>query len=401
MNHIRKRGRRYEVRMLIDGKPFNDKFSDLEHAKLFVRKTQLDHDLGRLDMSPKGPEMTMEAAGKVWLPEAQLRLAPNTVNGYRCRWEAFIVPELGTRAVKSVTTGDIQRFLSQRLGAGVQPVTVDHDRIALCSFFSWAVRAGIVNESPMRRVEKLRFAPLRPRRALTDEEALKCAEVLEPPSRLAFILAVFTGMRASELCRLRWEDVDLEQGRLTVRNVGREHTKTYEGRVVPIHPAVDSQLRAAPRKGAYVLPGRKRPQRLRDLRGIIGQAVKLSGVRPFRWHDLRHTFATWLRRAGVSLEDIAYLLGHSDLRSTLIYAREDLGQLTKAVQRLLVGPPAPGPAAGPGVPANQLVPPEQPEKPTAEPTAEAVPVRARAPSPRPRRRRRRPGRARARVIAAR
>lgn len=346
MKNIRENGPGWEVRKKIRGVLYREQFASLEHAKLWLRKLELDRDLGKLGLPRTGAKMTVASAGEMYLEEITLRYAEATVEAYRYRWAAFVVPELGDRRLCDITTADLEAFLSKRLAAGVTPNTVDHDRVLLCSFFSWCARLDYLPSSPAARVKRLAFSPLRERRALTPAEVQALAAALEPESRLALLFAVYSGLRASEMCRVRWEDVDFERRRMTIRSIAKDHTKTHRPRVVPIHQVLLEELRRAPRPSKYVVPGARGGRHTRDLRGIIEHGCAKTGIAPFRWHDLRHTFATWLRRAKTPLADVAALLGHSDLRSTQIYAHEDLDDLTAFVDKL------PG-AADPADPGEQ------------------------------------------------
>ncbi|MBI4870301.1 MAG: tyrosine-type recombinase/integrase [Candidatus Riflebacteria bacterium] len=125
---------------------------------------------------------------------------------------------------------------------------------------------------------------------------------------------------------------------LTVWSLGKKHTKTHESREIPLHPLLVEELKAAVRRGPRVVGSVN--GHTRDFRGIIERCIEKTKIPHFRWHDLRHSFATNLRRAGVSLEDIAVLLGHKDIHTTLIYAHSDLTSLARCVERLAGPPPS-------------------------------------------------------------
>lgn len=333
-SHIRFNKGAYDVRMMVNGRMHYQRFKHLEYAQIAVKRLEIAKDLGKLGEDPPESSMRLEAAGELWLDTMATRLAETTLASYTYRWNANIVPILGSQRLKFIKPADVEDLITRRVKEGATPNDADHDRMMLSSFFTWAAERELVRQNPCKRVKKLRFAPTRGRRALSDDEVLRVTEALAPVSRLTFLLAVYTGMRASELRRLSWDDVDLERHRVHVVSRGRLHTKNYQGRHVPLHPKLEAELVRAPRRGRKVVGSFKGLEHGADFRGIIEQAVAATKIPPFRWHDLRHTMGTRLRRAGVSLEDIAAILGHKDLKSTLIYAHENDDDLAAGVARL-------------------------------------------------------------------
>lgn len=332
--NIRRQGNSWQVRRQFDGQEYKASFGSRELAELQLRKWEVDHELGKLGAEPPPCADPVETVGRAWFDDIELRLAETTVDSYRCRWGANILPRLGRRQLGTLRSADVDELLERRLREGATPNDVDHDRMMLSSFFTWCVGRELLQVNPARKVKKLRYAPTRDRRALTPDEVTRLAGVLRPASRLALLTAVYTGVRKSELLRMQWADVDLVAGVVRVRSRGREHTKSYEPRIVAIHPTLRAELERAPRIGGYLVTGAGGDAHKRDVRGILEQACSLTGVPLCRWHDLRHTCGTWLRAAGVPLEDIAAILGHSSITSTLIYAHADGQLLAGAVARL-------------------------------------------------------------------
>ena len=144
----------------------------------------------------------------------------------------------------------------------------------------------------------------------------------EKPDHLTpiVLLALNTGLRRGEIFNLRWTDVDLVGAQLTVRGEG---AKSGQTRHVPLNA---KPLTVAARRGrrltsadGYVFPGRADSDdgRLDDVKKAWLPIVKAAKLTAFRFHDLRHTFASKLVMAGVDLNTVRELLGHSDLKMTL------------------------------------------------------------------------------------
>lgn len=122
-------------------------------------------------------------------------------------------------------------------------------------------------------------------------------------------VALETGLRKAELLGLTWDRVDLSRGVLRL-----EVTKSGRRREVPMRQAVYDLLAAlpGPREGR-LWPARK-------IRTAFESAVTAAGLEDFRFHDCRHHFASWFMMRGGSLQALKELLGHQDIKTTLIYA---------------------------------------------------------------------------------
>jgi integrase len=142
------------------------------------------------------------------------------------------------------------------------------------------------------------------------------------------ILAVNTGLRKSEALHLRWRDVRDEE--VIVYGKGGKR------RVVPLNAAARAAIEhyIIPHSGVFVfnLPNRDQP-------GILHRTVKrirtLSGVPGFHWHRFRHTFTTSLLGAGVDIQTIAELLGHSRISTALLYSHSSPDRKRRAVDMLM------------------------------------------------------------------
>jgi integrase len=140
-------------------------------------------------------------------------------------------------------------------------------------------------------------------------------------------LALNTGMRKGELLGLEWARVDFVNGLIYLEAM---HTKANRRRAIPINgPArLALQTRQAVAGGPLVFGG------IQDVKRSFGHACQLAGIKDFRFHDLRHTFASWLVQAGVSLTEVRDLLGHASIEMTERYAHLAPDRLRGAVAML-------------------------------------------------------------------
>lgn len=169
-----------------------------------------------------------------------------------------------------------------------------------------------LEDNAMRKVRK----PTEPRgrvRFLSDDERERllsaCRESDNPYLYPAIVLALSTGMRKGELMGLAWADVDMPGGRITLHE-----TKNGERRVVPLVGHALEAVRAIPRHidTRLLFPGRN-PRKPMDLRAPWEAALKRAGISDFRWHDLRHSCASYLAMTGATPGEIAEALGHKSL----------------------------------------------------------------------------------------
>ncbi|WP_246283187.1 tyrosine-type recombinase/integrase [Marinifaba aquimaris] len=156
------------------------------------------------------------------------------------------------------------------------------------------------------------------------------ADYLEP----LIVLAMNTGMRRGELLNLKWEHVDLTQKYLTVV---AGNAKSGKGRHIPLNNEAFTTLQSwAEDFGAigYVFKG-KEDAPLTDISKAWQNLLKNTEISDFRFHDLRHHFASKLVMAGADLNTVRELMGHSDLKMTLRYAH--LAPEHKAMAVNLIG----------------------------------------------------------------
>ncbi len=166
-------------------------------------------------------------------------------------------------------------------------------------------------------------------RALPDLAARFFSDYLRP----MVLLTVNTGLRRGEVLHLKWSDVDLLQRKVIIRG---DNAKSGKTRYVPLNDeAVSTLQRWQPSAEAtgWVFPARD-GGRLTSIKTSWKRVLKNAAIADFRWHDLRHHFASRLVMKGVDLNTVRELLGHSDLAMTLRYAHLSPEHKADAVARL-------------------------------------------------------------------
>ena len=238
----------------------------------------------------------------------------------------------------------------------VSASTVKRDISSLGSVFKWAAKKRIITMTPMREVAKPQVDDKR-ERYLTDDELHRLLDACDQSESaelgLAVRLALFTGMRQADVMGLQWGRVNLgdlpttytdDLGRMftlpprhclvTVTKNGSPHLAPLEGVALESLKAWRLQCRSFD-PNRLVFPGRHNSYQPLDLRTPWKTALKRAGIEGFRWHDLRHSFASMMLKTGASHIELAKLTGHKDLRSLMRYthiAPEHSGELVAKMQ---------------------------------------------------------------------
>jgi integrase len=202
------------------------------------------------------------------------------------------------------------------------PATVNRYLAALSHLFTIAIKEwGWLENNPILRVTKMK-EPRGRVRFLSEEERHRLLEACQksdsPWLYLIVVLALSTGARRMEILGLRWEDVDLNRGIITLHE-----TKNGERRILPItgHALALLKEHAKVRllNTDLVFPGKNLKNSV-DVRTPWETVLKRAGITDFRFHDLRHSAASYLAMNGASMAEIAEVLGHKTLQMVKRYA---------------------------------------------------------------------------------
>ena len=193
-----------------------------------------------------------------------------------------------------------------------------------------------MDDNPALKITK----PREPRgrvRFLSDDERERllrvCSEHRNPMMHPIVVLALSTGMRQGEILGLRWGDVDLERGRIVLHE-----TKNGERRLVPlVGPAKEALAMyrgegAKPR--ALLFPSTTNDDKPIEIRKAWGTCMTRAQIEDFRFHDLRHSAASYLAMSGASLAEIAEVLGHKTLQMVKRYAHLSEAHTASVVERM-------------------------------------------------------------------
>ena len=240
-----------------------------------------------------------------------------------------------------VTIKQIELLRSQWIASGRKPSTTNRNITRLRGLFSRALEWGFLEEHPLSKLKQMKVDRKGRVRYLTPEEEKALREALDKRNEISkdhlkplVILSLNTGMRRGEVFNLKWSDIDLRNKVLTVEG---DTAKSGQTRHIPLNKEALSTLKNWKTKNnneyGYVFPS-KAGGRLDNVKKSWTNLLTQAKIGNFRWHDLRHTFASKLAIKGVPLNTSRELLGHSDLAMTLRYSHLAPDIKAKAVDLL-------------------------------------------------------------------
>lgn len=239
------------------------------------------------------------------------------------------------KPIRFIDANDIRRCLSDMMERGCSPVTVNNTRRVLSTFFQWLENEDVIRKSPVKRTKALK-EERGDKKPFSDEDVAKmrraCTDVRD---RAIFEMLLSSGMRVSELCGLNRADVDVHERECEVLGKGSKRRTCYFSAEAELY--LTEYLGARTDDGEALFVARnQRGARLgksavEKMMRELGRRVGVPNVHP---HRFRRTFATNKLKRGMRLEEIQQLLGHSNMDTTLIYAKVDHELLKVNARRL-------------------------------------------------------------------
>jgi integrase len=262
-----------------------------------------------------------------------------------------------------------EKWKSDRLKSGTRATTVNRDLGALKAALTRAVDWGHLEDHPLRKVKPAPVKDSGVTRWLSEsEETALRATLLAREDRIRrerasanawrrergyaeypelagyevadhlrpmVLVSLNTGLRRGELFGLEWSDINWENTVITVRGTT---SKSKKSRHVPMNDEVVAMFQAwqklTDRKDGLIFPGSEGDE-MDNVKRSWSAVLKIAKIEKFRWHDMRHHFASRLVMAGVDLNTVRELLGHADLKMTLRYAHLAPEHKAAAVAKLL------------------------------------------------------------------
>jgi len=254
---------------------------------------------------------------------------------------------LGNKPLKLISTSDIELFKSVR-AKEVNHTTINIELSTLKAIFNIAVRFEWIVSNPCTRISKLRI-PQKEKLSYDDVQLKLIIENAKTNLMKRIIrFALLTGCRLNEILNVQWSDVDFASQSLTIRNKENFRTKTGKQRVIPLSNGLNELLREMNFRNDYgnihqineashYIFSLRYGARMRidyvskEFKKILR---KLRFPEKFHFHCLRHTFITNLIKAGVNINYVKEIAGHSDIQTTMNYVHIVTDDLREAVNKV-------------------------------------------------------------------
>ena len=269
-----------------------------------------------------------------YLEYIKTNMAPKTYVNYEQILTAFS-QWLGRKKISVIAPTDLERYKNQRKGT-VSDQTINIHIRTLKAALELAKKWSKVQENPFRAVKLIR-TPKQSTPSLTKDEYILLRNNMSEQWLINIVdFAILTGLRLGELSDLKWLDLDLEKGIITIQSTQEYHVKHGKMRVLPLHPEAITLLKGLQKTGDYVF---LKEDSTRPLPQFISKKfkayVRASGLpEKYHFHSLRATFATWCANTGVSMYTLQNLMGHSSIKVTESYASPDFINVKKELSKI-------------------------------------------------------------------
>ena len=339
---------RWEGRIVVGHKYNGEPIYKYVLAKTQSELTQKLHDKIEMyrdaDLS-EDYNMTLGEWLDKWISEFMtFTLRPSSLYGYEMVINCQIKPFLGNRPLSALTTNEIQKFYNnvkkngrvhpdKQHGTEISDSMVRKIHLLLHESLDMAVKQRLLVSNPTNgtTVPKNNY---KEKKILNDEQLDKFMEVIKSDERWYdfFYTEITTGLRKGEICGLRWEDFDEQDGKLKIqRSVGRikdgvlpvGETKTETGTREILLPPSTLELLKKRKENAvsdWIFPNWHNPEEPMNPQSAYTRLkilLKKAELPLIRFHDLRHTFATHAIAGGVDAKTLSGILGHTNASFTL------------------------------------------------------------------------------------
>ena len=247
-------------------------------------------------------------------------LSPKTLKNYREMLEAFAAKV--DKHITKITTDDIRNYIGHLAERGLKDSSIQTHINTLRSFFSWPDMEDVIRKNPMRKIKSLKIDRAKARRPLTAEQLERLRDGCRTYKEKALVeFLVSSGCRLGELVGIQVDAVDWQGRSVVVLGKGNKERTVY----FSVRAKLMLQEYLSRRKGGEALFASSRapyeamkPRAVEKVLQKIGErAGEARRVHP---HLMRHTFASNALNAGMDITIIQHLLGHTDPKTTLIYA---------------------------------------------------------------------------------
>ncbi|MHB1646979.1 MAG: tyrosine-type recombinase/integrase [bacterium] len=286
-------------------KTANKKTAEIKYAEFITEiTTGKKPEAEVIEINEQVKDFTFEELAKEYLEFAKNRLKSFKNRTYEVN---MLARKFKAKKLKDFSFQDAIGIQNEVINKGQSKANANRQVACLKAMFKFAIDSEMVDETVYYKIGKcknLKGEKSRDR-YLKQDEFNKLLAVCPPFLKNIVIIAVYSGMRKSEILNLKWQDIDL-----TNKIISLYDTKNGENRKVYINSVLYDTLSKMKKQGAYVFlnPETKKPYC--DIKKSFKTALNLIGISDFRFHDLRHTFASQSAMSGTGKGALQKLMGH-------------------------------------------------------------------------------------------
>lgn len=344
---IQKRNGKYQYFYAQRYKDLKEKMKDYQEPTQSVAKTQ------------SKPWDNAAALFETWLEgDVSLRVKPSTFENYYGCMHKYVIPFYKQEGNGEITETSVLRFVK---AVRENTLIAETSQKKILSIYKMALKE-ILKEAPnyLPVVEMIQLPKADTRSinvfTMKEQRLIEYAAITSEDRRmLGILLCFYTGIRLGELCGLKWSDIDLEAGTLSiVRTVSRNKNFEEGGnktillvgspkskksmRKIPLPvfllKLIEKNRLPATEDSSYMLSGRDIPLDPRCYQKLFKKLLRDTGLKDCKFHTIRHTFATRALELGVDVKTLSEILGHSNVSITLnIYAHSLMEHKKAAIEK--------------------------------------------------------------------
>ena len=261
--------------------------------------------------------------------------------------ESQLIPYFGKMYLSEITSRHIQEFVAKRQkdtaktrhNGKMKGSSINRELAVLKKALNLAIEWNFdIQKNPVQKSKFFDESKYQRNRILTKDEVERLLNAAAPHLRSILICALNAGMRYNEILTLKWDDVDFNDGKITVK---ADNSKSGKSRIIPINSVLMDELKRLKGQNGYCnhiftyqdLKTKKfRP--VKNIHRAFWKACKRANITDLKFHDLRHCFATRLARNSGDLVSVQSILGHASLKITEKYLHTDFTRKKEAIESL-------------------------------------------------------------------
>lgn len=328
----------------------------LQECKLWLANAQLTDTYSNPDISGS---ISVNAWYQYWIDMKKCTVSSETYNSYVRSYKKHIKPVIGGKKIADINTMDCQIVMNKMAKKNYKSSTIKCVRMVLSNLLDYAYQNNVIIKNPCTKLVKSSIGEDSiPKKPLSiEDQKLFLRSIIGSLYEYVFRFVLQTGLRTGELIALRWSDIDLDKGTLTVKRTAHYHketgwtfgkTKTKAGnRVIPLTNEAKNILMLQKEKNEDLniigmewrdivfLTKKGTPSKNILYDSALKTVCKRAGINRISMHILRHTFATRCVEAGMSPKTLQTLMGHSKIEITMnLYVHSTDEQRSKEMHNI-------------------------------------------------------------------